>query len=1050
MKINSKKQKGFTLTPALFILVLMMIAGTTYLIYINTSGRSVRKIEKSQIAKFAAETGIYQIKSQLAKLTTIDSGTQKVTNNWYNAKAFNGSSNNYIFTSAAGDSVANETSRSSSNTARISNYIDLKDGANKKIAQYRITLEDGGFFSGLKTVSGSATEGTDRYGNQIWSDDAIDKNYHKDIGVFRYGIRVDGFSIDASGNKDKSSQSIYAVIDVPKNSNTNIFTNWGPGVPAGYLLSTDGYEADPVNPANDRYLTLISGQVITGKIHSNNRLDFQWNGNFDIFNPDRSSINDKYTVSAGRWSGAADPSPILIGDVVREPSDTLNQLTIYGTNFSLNPANIQIKINGSAVFNPSSVIEGHDPPPANTPVGFGTKLKINIPGGQQSSYDITITSLDRSQTISYKINDNKIPTLSAPNPNPIPLKIYGIMQVNAQRGFTSQHIYKGTDDYRLIGPPVYPTFNAPYIAWDPSGAEPAASSFYETTYITEKNIPHNKIKVFDNITYSGTSPKLFYIHSHKAQGTSSFPWTANHSHEEIFGMSGIDLAEAIKPDDYYVNGIGYVDWSGYHRHIINSTLITYNPGVAPYLNQKDLFFTWRNDLLPDLSLRPTNAGSKFAPIESPNNLNYFKQRLYADQIFRIILNRGLSKTGTNLNALSELNDDRANGYYDLNNGMIDFGSVYFGNDLKYTIGTSSGSYVLPQGSPITDTATIYVNENKSSSDYLKVAGSDKASDPNYKYYTYRQIPKNAPMLSTDGKTTADGGIIFVRNGVVRIGGAGYKGNVSSTAYTKTPIFGNNTIIDGRLTIVSYTESKPSTYVDNNLSSTTDNQGDIVITGNVIYKNKIYPEETEVASPNYSYSGFQQFSRTTGNAITEASGSPVSPLPYLDSGDPTKGTEKVNSLALIASNDIKIPVSHYYHPANLEDHYTTPSEEASSNCPCKDTLRIYAQLIAGHKITQTKIDDKIRSQNDRLILHGAFYSFLPPNLSYFDRTDPENRNEVGLGRMYLYDKTLYQFQLAGTPSFPKFGTYTSEDYPVVGSSLPKIVPGTWKVVSDGAQ
>lgn len=1030
-----KKQNGFTLTPALFILVLLLMAGSTYLIYVNTSGKASIKIEKSQVAKSAAETGLYHIRAQLSKLNRFDTVNNKTLNDWYNVKDFY--ENNYLFGLVSG------TVRNQNTTKKISEFIDVKDEQNKIISRYRVIIETGNFLNAsTKTITGSNIEGKDKYGNDIWVNNT-DKNFHKDERLYRYGVRVDGFSVDSVGKNEPGSQSLYAVIDVPNNSDMKVFTTWGPGFPSGYFLSTNGYESATAS-SPEKYLTLLGGQIITGKIHSNNRIDFQWDANFDIFNPDRpNSINEKYTVTGARWSGAADNSPMLIRSIVREQGDPPNVISVYGTNFSLNLAKTSIVVNGSTAFNPTYVQEGRRGSSAPyTPTGFGTKIKFTLPGSAVSPYTIDITNLERSQTIRYIIADGDIgavtPMVDPDNPPntipPDPLKIYGLMQVNQRRGFLSQKVYTQGIDYRFIGPPSFPAFEDPYIAWDLGGDKPATNDFYEATYITEKNIPHNLIKVFDNITYTNYSlsnlPNFYYIHAHKAPGTSVFPWAATHGHGEIFGMSGINLLSANKPLDYLTNS-PLPDWGHYHRHSIGANLIT-----SSYT--RDLFFNWKLS-----SYKPKNLDTKIAPILAPNSANFKTQRKYADQIMKIIFNKNLSKdVNGDFNSLDEIAEDRDNGYYNMKGGLLDFRATYFGNDLKYY----NGNYVLPLGSKISDTASIFVNDDPNDSDYMRI----EATKLNSKYhsYTYRQIPKNGTSISNNGDFIAPGGIIFVRDGIIRIGGASYRGNVIGTGYTTSNIFGNNTIIDGRLTIISYTENKPNTYINNDTTNTTDNEGDIVITGNVIYKNRIYPWEKEVVKANYDHNGFKQYKSyqlsyppLSTDFLTNSDGSPVSSI---------GNDEKVNGLSLIASNDIKIPVMHYRHPSNKEDHYTTPSEESGSDCPCKDTITISGQLIAGHKISQTKVDDGEKSKNDRLILYGSLYSYNPPNLSYFDRSDPNNREEGGMGRLYLFDPSLYQVQLSGTPSFPSTNTYDFKEYPVIGLTLPRIVPGTWKVVNDGAE
>ena len=361
MKVNIKNQRGFTLTPALFILSLMMIGGTTYLIYINNSNKSVRKIETSNVAKYAAETGLLQMKSQFARLNEVDevSIPKKIINKWYNAEAFDSTPANpkFIFSSSAGNTLAAKPLRTAVNTARVSGYIDLKDGTGKVTSKYRISMEDGSLLGSGKTVTGSAITGKDKYGNDIWSN-TLDKNYYKNEQSFRFGVRVDGFSLDSAGNNDKSSQSIYAVVQDPVSVSSDLSEGWSYGSPSGFLLSTNGYEPQTL-PKIDRYLNLIGGQLITGPIHSNNRIDFEWEGNFDVFNASKPNNNDNFTVNALRDGAAntAENPHILIRKVVREIGQISSEITIYGNNFSTNIGENVLFFNGSSsgVY-PASVV----------------------------------------------------------------------------------------------------------------------------------------------------------------------------------------------------------------------------------------------------------------------------------------------------------------------------------------------------------------------------------------------------------------------------------------------------------------------------------------------------------------------------------------------------------------------------------------------------------------------------------------------------------------------------------------------------------------------
>ncbi|MBC7473967.1 MAG: hypothetical protein H7263_06715, partial [Candidatus Sericytochromatia bacterium] len=245
--------------------------------------------------------------------------------------------------------------------------------------------------------------------------------------------------------------------------------------------------------------------------------------------------------------------------------------------------------------------------------------------------------------------------------------------------------------------------------------------------------------------------------------------------------------------------------------------------------------------------------------------------------------------------------------------------------------------------------------------------------------------------------------------------------------------------------ISYSEKQPAVY------TTVDNPGDIIITGNVIYKNRIFPYKNEIVSSGFDFSAYNGFKQYPANLttppllpsgfITDTTGTipqippPPNPLPIVD------------SLGLFASNDIKIPVNHYHQPNPMENHFVTALENSNTvaGCPCQDELNIQAQLIAGHKIYVTKMPVGTTSKNDRLIMFGSFYSFLPPDFSYFDGGDPTKPEEDGTGRLYLFDKTLSNMPLSGSPYFPSDNTYSPSSQPVTGVNLPRIVPGTWKSV-----
>lgn len=1158
--MKKNKQKGFTFTPAVLILLLLMVATTTFLIYVLNSGKAQRKVEASTISKYVAESGIFQLKAKLAKMTEID-GSGNVINKWYNAKTFKYDAtydpvtNNiaptcadYIFPSLPSGGC-DDANRNSTNTSKISNLIELREDpfntASKVIGKYRLTIDDGVLTAG-KTSTGSMVQGNDRYNNRIWSD-TTNKNYFSKTGMIRYGIRVDGYAT-VNGVDIKPAQSVYGVLDIPQSTKTIKPDDWGGGTvkaPSSYMLTTNGLtDTLAVPTAEDKLLNLLSNQVITGPIHTNEQFAFTFKGNFDIYEPageKRPSKNDNFRVNTLRGiPNTGDNPPILGYQFSFFDATHPRRMTVFGTGFPSANTSLYyyLQYNDSsnnphtvAWTNPlSSGICGaittlSGPLLINTSHVVGDNyMEIALPNDITTPFNLSIGRSD--QSVTCVIHDEDIKN-TAPDEK---LEIMGIMQSSKVHELLldpPERIYDQNDnnsnlakDYRFIGNLL--THGAgipPYIAWDPLGNEPVttdSSSRYYVNYLTNYNQPHNKIKVYSPLTFSNVSgsfhkPKLFYIHSHKAPNTSSglSKWVASHEHKgNIFGLKSVDLLMNNSGTDYIYTPLQALtyDWTFYHRHEISPELLDLNHPVAPPTGSapyyKDTFFTW-GDTGVTFAYKPSATASKISPVLVPNNVNFNTQRIYFNQVLKSITGKelGVDNSG-NFQDPAQITEDRDNGYYDAKNGIIDFRATYFGNDLKYTAGDFDGLDVMPTGSKISDTAIIYVNDKQyldnttanphikddptlPNPDYMKIA--DKKVNGDYKSYTYRQIPKNSSLIVPGIKNPVEGGVILVREGVVRIGGMNYDyptgGAVRGNGYVSSSAnVGRNTIIDGRLTIISYSEKKPTTYVNEDTSNTTDNNGDIVITGNIIYKNKIFKYKEQISSPNYTHEGFRQYPAWVQNAydpvsqssivpssivdsnikwITDTNSAPVAlaDMPCTKAGNCGTGNdikEKVDALALVTSNDIKIPVMHYYQVDKYgveENIYNSSNDDDKQK---QDVLTIHGQLLAGHQITQTKAKmgltpATVPSKNDQLVMFGSFYSYEQPDLSYFNRT-PIDKFENSLGRIYMFDKGLSQIPLPAVPYFPISSTnpYDPASQFIPASNMPRIVPGTWKNVSDGKQ
>lgn len=344
-------------------------------------------------------------------------------------------------------------------------------------------------------------------------------------------------------------------------------------------------------------------------------------------------------------------------------------------------------------------------------------------------------------------------------------------------------------------------------------------------------------------------------------------------------------------------------------------------------------------------------------------------------------------------------------------GNADFRATYFGNDLRFTADAGSPPVLDPErlNPSYADIALIYVNDNSASGDFMKVSASPKTTD--YKAYTYRQIPPN--------------GLLLVKDGEVKIGNYVPIAPATGTGVV-VPGFGGNTIIDGRLSIVSYATNSPGAGPNG-----APNAGDIQICGNVIYRNKVY-WSPGLGARQYLPSDPTPGSLTSSTTkwVTTTDGEPVTTMV----NDEAVPVGKVCSLALFASNNIRVPVSPYW---------VRPDAETLAHT---DNLRVMAQLIAGGNpaftpqqkevsshFRITHQDDRNLSPSDRLKwpdpisaydtfrVFGAVSSFNSPLTSYFSDRD------------YIFDRALSAMPMPGQPLIHPPKTFTN---------LPIVIPGSW--------
>jgi hypothetical protein len=343
-------------------------------------------------------------------------------------------------------------------------------------------------------------------------------------------------------------------------------------------------------------------------------------------------------------------------------------------------------------------------------------------------------------------------------------------------------------------------------------------------------------------------------------------------------------------------------------------------------------------------------------------------------------------------------------------GNVDFRGTYFGQNLRYTGEAGNPNEVVPfnKTDPYGTPTYIFVNYNTASADYMKVKKWVASAPPaDYAVYEYREIPAN--------------GLILVRDGEVKIGnvwpispasGSGAEGA------TTVPSLGPSTIVDGRLTIVSYSDNAASSF----------GPGDITICGNVRYRNKVYFYTGQGArqyDPSQATPSNLSDSRTW---YTNVDGTPTTTT--LPNGDQVP-VGRPNSLALYASNNVNIPLRPYL---NASEVYAGPN----------DNIAVMAQILAGanssiSSATKASSTDaggdkyyNVRqvlpsgstitaSLYDILRFYGSVSSFNSPKTSYFNQ------------REYHYDKTLQAMPMLGQPLISPAATFLN---------IPQIIPGSW--------
>lgn len=565
-----------------------------------------------------------------------------------------------------------------------------------------------------------------------------------------------------------------------------------------------------------------------------------------------------------------------------------------------------------------------------------------------------------------------------------------------------------------------------FVDWSPAGDEPGSNDDYEIRYIS-----HQPTQIFGEMSYAGSAPALKYRHEHVANGA---PWPLyqmGHPHTNILGanlaLNTVSDYDGVKLE---------------HEHNISSDLI--NITNTNYL-------TFAN-----ASYKPQSTTAHQVPLlkpitPDPGFANYYNQLEQLNKYLLLTLGVSMPRnetTGFLDPATLPTTSDYSKGYMLGDAGqsppnvtVLDLRAIYFGRQLEYSAGAQSGNRVIsdpefpdpaspPSYPPYDLGATpsdsdayapkIWVNENEQSADYMKVSATKLNAD--YHQFTYWPIPSS--------------NVILMRDGVVKIGNYKPKPPIGSCQFVSAECkdddnfnehIGESTIIDGELAVISFTTSPPGTY-------DAYNKGDIVVAGNIKYRNYIvYDSSDQTAIRQMDPQPTGSFTETIPPRSPAISSMSDSDAMWVTNVDGTLNRDSVtgepigkrNGLALYAANEIKIPTEHY------------AQQELATESPIHaDLVKINGQLIAGHTVrvysTGGSVDPSVY---DRMSYFGAIYTLKQLNTGgYFTKN-----------RTFHFDKSLDTTPLVGALYFPSPpGDYENQ---VIFNRLASLVPGSWQKVSN---
>lgn len=1078
--MKQRYQAGISVPQVLVVLAVVLILATTFMGVVQFQLQRSKFEQATITAGYVAEIGFQQMRADLASANGNWSQIPGIVKDCESSDPYHARCQQVPKTSSFNEFRRVRENPADPNSPVIGIYEAMVETGEKRAIFGNKTIT--GSTAGFVKDSPTQTVGYDVYGNELCGGSITKGSCQNGQGPF-VGVRVTAWLTDRNGNipPKTRSQTVYGVLSLGE--------GMGEDGPSGYLLTADqeiiiqpntDYKMIPdVNPSIPPTYQLEFTSGLFGPVHTNKNFKFVW-VNKDVPTTNYQSdqlIMKRNQIGAEGVDGANNPFDIVTNSLQNRLYPYAGALQIEtdkpwslsyhgyvpGHHFIMEP------------FGHSGLLfwKGTQPAPntfyrihykQSQPNGTPSLTQANPPGILRNYFKFDAERVPSPNQVDFvTVGENIQSVFQCTNPN----STSAICPIST--------VYTSNNDYDFFPDNV--------ILWFSGGPQPARDKEFIV-----RPLAHNKAYIFDKLTYSGVAPVYRYSHKHRVLDPMD-PVGGNASNRASHGHNNLDLRTLPNHEDEPIQvnlsptakdciTNGTEAWESCYRPLdlfdcvlsldsepcrwhVHDITVNGAATVAEIPKERNPFIQLAVDKNGDLILPKSETKVKEKPLLRPlsagdpegGTQNYLNQLEQLNKYLQLTLGMSMPRNedGTlnpttlpgKPNSEEEKNQQYSMGYsagdatksYPHADATEDFRAVYFGKKLKYSAGDSAGQPVLNEDSEdnkISDTAEIWVNDNPSpdSSGYMLVSKTKLSAD--YHRYTYRQIPPSQ--------------LILVRDKVVLIGN--YRPATSDCSslyadchpYTATSAFdlGNATIVDGRLTIVSFTTNPPpviATSPKYRYDYTPYNKGDIVVVGNVVYRNRFYQNPLALNEA-------RQYDPQPSSPYTSASPSTINDpsIMWVTNVDGTLYREeneespvgRHNSLGLFASNDVKIAVNAYYYGGSESTVPTSTSEK----------IRIMGQLVAGNRITisgrknnGTLIDkwetSTVFSERDVLEVFGTLYSRdIPIFGDYFRRY-----------RYNHYDKSLFVNPLIGAPYYPKVdGDYRNQS---IFNNFPKLVNGSWR-------